>query len=133
MRTAVTQAQQLIARIRRWLRRHSIIRIAAWVIGAMVALQAIIIAVLSVVVGSARKRRSPVRGFPHLKLPEVGLDNNQLTVFSFGRDLYDAMLAAIDEATESVYLETFIWKDDRAGQQFKEHLIRKAREGVDVY
>lgn len=133
MRTAMTRAQHIVARIRAWVRRRSIIRIAAWVIGAIVALQAILIAVLSVVVGSARKRRSPLRGFPHLKLPEVGLGNNQLTVFSFGRDLYDAMLAAIDEAKESVYLETFIWKGDRAGEQFKEHLIRKAREGVDVY
>jgi cardiolipin synthase len=54
-------------------------------------------------------------------------------LYSYGRDLYDAMLTAIDAAQESIYLETYIWKDDAVGQQFKEHLARKAVAGVDVY
>jgi ABC-2 type transport system ATP-binding protein len=37
--------------------------------------------------------------------------------------------AAIDAAQESIYLETSIWKDDAPGQEFKEHLARKAAEG----
>jgi cardiolipin synthase A/B len=43
------------------------------------------------------------------------------------------MLAAIDMAQESIYLETYIWKDDAIGQEFKEHLARKAAQGVEVY
>lgn len=133
MRAEMARPRAFIARVRRWVRRRSIVRVAGWVVATIIALQAIIIAILSVVVGSARKRRRPLRGFPHLNLEEIRLGNNELKVYSFGRDLYDAMLTAIDEAKESIYLETFIWKGDRVGEQFKEHLIRKAREGVDVY
>ena len=39
------------------------------------------------------------------------------------------MLAAINTAQESIYLETYIWKDDAPGREFKEHLARKAAEG----
>lgn len=133
MRRDQTRTRNLISPVRRWVRRRSIVRVVGWAIATILALQAIIIAVLSVIVGSARKRRRPLRGFPHLNLDEIQLGSNQLKVYSFGRDLYDAMLTAIDEAKESIFLETFIWKGDRVGEQFKEHLIRKAREGVEVY
>src|SRR5260370_26539389 len=43
------------------------------------------------------------------------------------------MFAAIDAAEESIYLETYIWKGDEVGQEFKERLARKARQGVEVY
>ena len=36
---------------------------------------------------------------------------------------------AIDAAQESIYLETYIWKGDAVGQEFKEHLARKAAAG----
>ena len=133
MRPDRMRTRNLITPWRRWVRRRSIVRVVAWVIATVIALQAIIIAILSVVVGSARKRRRPLRGFPHLNLAEIQMGRNELKVYSFGRDLYDAMLTAIDEAKESIYLETFIWKGDRVGEQFKERLIRKAREGVEVY
>jgi cardiolipin synthase len=63
----------------------------------------------------------------------VPLGDNKLRVFSYGRELFDAMLAAIDAAEESIYLETYIWKGDDVGQEFKDHLARKAAAGVDVY
>jgi cardiolipin synthase A/B len=63
----------------------------------------------------------------------VCVGTNRLQIYDYGRDLYDAMLAAIDAARESIYLETYIWKDDAIGQQFKEHLARKAAQGVEVY
>src|SRR5260221_2941330 len=43
------------------------------------------------------------------------------------------MLAAIDAAQESIYLETYIWKGDSVGQAFKDHLIQRAEQGVAVY
>jgi cardiolipin synthase A/B len=43
------------------------------------------------------------------------------------------MLAAIDGARQAIYLETFLWKGDETGQRFKECLVRKASEGVEVY
>jgi cardiolipin synthase len=100
--------------------------------GLFVALQAITVIVLQIV-SARRKRQRQEGGFPHPHLDEVSVGKNRLQIYDYGRDLYDAMLAAIDAAQESIYLETFIWKDDAVGRAFKEHLIRKAAEGVEVY
>ena len=43
------------------------------------------------------------------------------------------MLQAIDTAQKNIYLETYIWKDDQIGQQFKQKLICKANQGVEVF
>jgi cardiolipin synthase A/B len=115
-------------------RRHrlSIMRIVLEMTGVLVALQAIIVIVLEIV--SARRKRQRQEGsFPHPHLSEVPVGANRLQIYDYGQDLYDSMLAAIDTAQESIYLETYIWKDDAIGQEFKEHLARKAAEGVEVY
>jgi cardiolipin synthase len=112
-------------------RRVPLMRIFFGAIGALVGLQATIAAVL--MVAAVRRHRSPAEGFPYLRLPEVRVGQNQLKLFSYGRDLYEAMLAAIDEAQERIYIESFIWKGDAVGQEFKKRLERKAAEGVQVY
>ena len=109
-----------------------IVGIVAGAFAVMLVLQAITIAAL-MAVDKQRKRRSAPAAFPHSELPEVSLDGSSFQIYVYGRDLFDAMLAAIDEATDSIYMETFIWKDDEAGQEFKEHLARKAEQGVAVY
>jgi cardiolipin synthase len=43
------------------------------------------------------------------------------------------MLAAIDAAEERIYIESFIWKGDAVGEQFKQHLTLCAERGVEVY
>src|SRR6266566_6474879 len=113
-------------------RRHPIIRILLVLTGLMVLLQAAIIFVLQVIT-EQRKRHRQEGSFPHPSLDEVQVGDNRLLVYDYGRDLYDAMLAAIDAAQESVYLETYIWKEDEVGQAFKEPLARKAAQGVEVY
>jgi cardiolipin synthase A/B len=95
-------------------------------------LEAITVIILQLVSVQRRQKR-PENSFPHPSLDEVRAGDNTLQIYDYGRNLYDAMLAAIDAARESIYLETFIWKDDAVGQEFKEHLIRKADQGVDVY
>jgi cardiolipin synthase len=121
---------------RRWLlplpNLRLIVGIVAAAFAVMLVLQAITIAALTLV-DRQRKRRSAPAAFPHRELPEVSLDGSSYQIYVYGRDLYDAMLAAIDEATDTIYMETFIWKDDEAGQEFKEHLARKAEQGVSVY
>lgn len=112
--------------------RRLIIRLIAAAFAVMVLLQATTIAVLTAVDRQRRRRAAPA-AFPHSELPPVALDGNTFQIFTYGRDVYDAMLAAIDAATESIYFETFIWKDDAVGQEFKEHLARKAEQGVAVY
>lgn len=112
-------------------RRFSIKNIVLMIVGLTASLQAITVIILQIVSIQRRNRRKG--GFPHPRLHEVCVGANRLQLYDYGRDLYDAMLAAIDAAQESVYLETYIWKGDEVGQEFKEHLARKAQEGVDVF
>jgi cardiolipin synthase len=100
--------------------------------GIMFLLQLVTVAALQVVSVVRRKRRHN-DGFPHPHFDEVRVGENTLHIYDYGCDLYDAMIAAIDSAKENIFLETFIWKDDEVGQRFKEHLKRKAEEGVNVY
>lgn len=101
-------------------------------LGAIAALQIITVAILWVVSTLKAKSRKKA-SFPHLDLDPVQVGKNTLQIYSYGRDLYDAMLAAIDEAQDCIYLESFIWKDDEVGEEFKTHLTRKAEQGVAVY
>jgi len=113
-------------------RRRLIMRLVMAGLALLVLLQVATIAVLTVV-DRQRRRRHPPAHFPHHELPAIAERDNAFEVFTYGRDLYDAMLAAIDSAQDTIYIETYIWKDDAAGAAFKEHLIRKAAEGVQVY
>lgn len=109
----------------------SALQIALFAVCILFLLQIITILTLSVV-GSRRKHR-PFKGFPYMRSQEIAVGENQLHVYTYGRDLYDAMLAAIEYAKESIFLETYIFKGDAVGEEFKEKLARKAAEGVDVY
>src|SRR2546429_9796772 len=113
-------------------RRHPIIRILLVLTGLMVLLEAAIIFVLQVIT-EQRKRHRQEGSFPHPSLDEVQVGDNRLLVYDYGRDLYDAMLAAIEAAQECVYLETYIWKDEEVGEAFKEALVRKAAQGGEDY
>ncbi len=70
---------------------------------------------------------------PRLHLAEFQIGKNALQLYKDGHELYDAMLAAIDGAGESIYLECSLWQDDEVGRAFKWHLEQKAAQGVAVY
>lgn len=74
----------------------------------------------------ARPAQRP--GTFHASAPE-----SDLTVFTSGEEVFDAMIEAIDGARESVKLETYIWKGDATGQRFLEAVNRAAERGVDVW
>lgn len=85
-------------------------------------------------VDSWRKRREPPGGeFPHTPPRTVTVAGSNLTVYTFGEHLYEAMLRAIRDAREYIFFETYIWKDDAVGRLFKEELTAAARRGVSVY
>ncbi len=113
--------------------RLSIRQILLRTLGIGLALQIITVAILWVVSALHNRKSKKKASFPYLKLDPVQVGENNLQIYSYGRDLYDAMLAAIDEAQDSIYLESFIWKGDEVGEEFKTHLIRKAEQGVAVY
>ena len=56
-----------------------------------------------------------------------------MTSYTFGQDLYEDMLAAIDGARHQVLLESYIWKGDEIGERFKQALHDAAARGVEVY
>ncbi|HEX8995686.1 MAG TPA: phospholipase D-like domain-containing protein [Ktedonobacterales bacterium] len=96
------------------------------------ALQAVIIAVLSAVAMRRNGRLTRAR-FPHLDMPEIFVEDNRIKIFDYGTDLFDAMLNAIDSAQEHIFIESYIWKADAVGEEFKRRLAAKARQGVAVY
>jgi cardiolipin synthase len=114
--------------------RHGalIVRAVAALMAAIVAAQAATVAAL-VLVDRRRRRRSPPPTFPHEMLPETTLNGVALQIYTYGQDLYDAMLEAIDSANDSIYIESYIWKADEVGEEFKRRLARKAAEGIKVY
>jgi cardiolipin synthase len=100
--------------------------------GALVAAQSLIIAVL-VAIAQIRKRRALPPDFPHERRLVSEVDGNEIRIYTYGQDLYNAMLAAIDDARETIFFETFIWKGDSVGKTFKDRLARKAAAGVKVF
>lgn len=106
--------------------------IARWYLGITVCLQ-ILTATFLIIFSTIRDRHKKERGFPTIDLSEVQVASNRLHLYGYGKTLYTAMLEAIDNAEECIYIESYIWKDDEAGWAFKSHLARKAAEGVEVY
>ncbi|MGZ6278923.1 MAG: phospholipase D-like domain-containing protein [Ktedonobacteraceae bacterium] len=115
-------------------RRHrfSVMHMLLGATGLMIILQTITIVILQMV-SALHKLHRQEGNFPHPRLNVVLLEENNLQLYDFGQDLYEAMLTAIDASQESIYLETYIWKGDAVGQAFKDHLAAKAAQGVEVY
>jgi cardiolipin synthase len=57
---------------------------------------------------------------------------NHIQVLVNGDEAFPAMLAAIENATTSVSLATYIFDNDRSGKQFVEALGRAVKRGVEV-
>ncbi len=90
----IKQYLKNIFRTSRWKRRFSVRRMVMEMTGLMVGLEAITVIILQLV-SEQRKQRRPEGGFPHPYLDEVRVGDNTLQIYDYGRDLYDAMLAAI--------------------------------------
>lgn len=53
-------------------------------------------------------------------------------IYCWGQDLFKDMLQDMEDATQSICVESFIIHDDATGQAFMEVLCRKAQQGVEV-
>jgi cardiolipin synthase A/B len=84
-------------------------------------------------VDSYRRRGKRPKPFPVSPPRGVPVGDGELTTYTYGRDLYDAMLAAIDGAQRQILFETYIWKGDETGERFKAALAAAADRGVEVY
>ncbi|OGA01497.1 MAG: cardiolipin synthase B [Betaproteobacteria bacterium RIFCSPLOWO2_02_FULL_62_17] len=57
---------------------------------------------------------------------------NRLELLTSGEQYFPALMAAIDAASEDVYLETYIFEDDETGRRVANTLCRAAQRGVNV-
>jgi len=58
------------------------------------------------------------------------MDN--FTIFNNNHELYTKMLSDISMAKKYVYLETYIFNNDKIGKKFNKILTQKAKEGVEI-
>ena len=115
-----------------WLRKIPVRKIVTRTALAIGAVQLGTIGALAVV-DHRRKRNRTSASFPRVAPHTVTAGGSEVTLYTYGEDLYYDMLQAIRQAKERIYFETFIWKSDPIGQSFKEALIEAAERGVEVY
>ncbi len=84
-------------------------------------------------VDSYRRRGKKPKPFPVTPPRTVSVGDSTLRTYTYGRDLYADMLAAIDGAQRQILFETYIWKGDEIGERFKAALAAAADRGVEVY
>jgi cardiolipin synthase A/B len=58
--------------------------------------------------------------------------NNRVEILNNGSQTFNAIFAAIRKARKHIHLEFYIIEDDKIGNEIRELLISKAREGVKV-
>jgi len=58
---------------------------------------------------------------------------NKIKLIRGGREYFDLLIKLIDEARESIHLQTYIYDDDETGKEVGERLTHAARRGVKVY
>jgi cardiolipin synthase len=59
-------------------------------------------------------------------------DLSALELLVDGREAFDKILEGIDSAESTIYIQTYIWKDDAIGRRVTERLLQAARRGVRV-
>ena len=58
--------------------------------------------------------------------------NNQVRVLTNGNEKFHALFEALENAKEHIHVEYYIFRDDNIGQKFRDLLIRKSLEGIEV-
>lgn len=92
-----------------------------------------VVAIAMSLVDSYRRRGKRTPEFPTRRPHTVEVGDGAITTYTFGRDLYEDMLEAIEGARRQVLFETYIWKGDATGERFKAALVAAAERGVEVF
>ncbi|GAA1141563.1 phospholipase D-like domain-containing protein [Nesterenkonia lutea] len=115
-------------RRRRRLLPHTLPALAGAVAAVPTAAAVSVVAVDLIKRRGRRTRRAPRPGTFQARAEE-----SQLSIYTDGSSLYDDMIEAIDSAQHSIFMETYIWKNDEVGQRFIDAFNAAARRGVDVW
>src|SRR4051794_7463717 len=108
-----------------WLRRIPLRKIVKNVLLTGLAVQGSTLVAL-VLIDQYRKRGRAAVVFPRVPPRSVTAGGSEVTVYTYGEDLYADMLGAIRQAKDEIFFETFIWKSDGVGHDFKQALIEAA-------
>ena len=92
-----------------------------------------VVAIALTLVDSYRRRGKKPRPFATTEPRRLDVGRGTVTTYTYGRDLFEDMLAAIAGAEHQVLLESYIWKHDEVGERFKQSLYDAAARGVEVY
>lgn len=115
-----------------WLRRVPVRKIVRRTVLGVAAVQGATLAALAVVDYRRKKVRRPAV-FPRVPPRSVTAGGSEVTLYTYGEDLFADMLGAIRQASKQIFFETFIWKSDPVGAEFKQALLDAAERGVRVY
>lgn len=111
--------------------RESVQRIATRAMAGVLTAQVGTALSMTAVEAVRRRNRRPYR-FPVAEPQALQAGQDEVTIYTFGRDLFEDMLTDIEQASQRVYLETFIWKGDEIGHRFKRAVEDAAARGVQV-
>ncbi|HEY5221704.1 MAG TPA: phospholipase D-like domain-containing protein [Microbacteriaceae bacterium] len=112
---------------------HVARRIGVRLLVGVVASQVAVAAALVVTDAVKKKDRVKRFGFPHPGSFDATVGDTATTLYTLGEDLYRDMLAAIRGARHQILFETYLWKADEVGREFRDALNDAAARGVDVY
>lgn len=104
-----------------------------WGVAGLLTAQAIAAATIITIDEQRKRREPPSDEFPYIEPKRTKVADSEVTTYTYGEDLYAAMLQAINAAEDYVYFESFIVKADRVGYSFRDALIAAAKRGVQVY
>lgn len=58
--------------------------------------------------------------------------NNRVKLIYNGEEAFSYLIRDLKKAEISIHMEFFIWRSDQLGEQIKEILIEKAKQGIDI-
>lgn len=113
--------------------RETAKRFMKWTLGGIMASQVAAVAAVMAIDEHRKRRNPPSDEFPTMEPRTVHVADSDLTVYTYGEDLYTDMLAAIEAAEDEIFFEIYIMKADAVGYRFRDALIAAAQRGVEVY
>lgn len=80
----------------------------------------------------ALKERMDILDLTSTLSPTAVSFDNQVEIFTSGKEKFDSLIRDIEEAKGEIHLLTFIYQNDDLGRKIRDLLVRRAKEGIVV-